>query len=161
MASSFFHLCGVSSFNCDRSVFCKFCFDFEIFLVTFKTRNNRSFHFTQIPESPLWLISKNRPEDAKKALSWLRGWVSPESIEKEFQELKDYREASSACASCAKQSIKCNHPGVTFFQRIKELKRKRSLKPFILIVSLQFFHEFSGMSVYMPYIIPGKFNFIQ
>lgn len=111
-------------------------------------------HIPQIPESPLWLMSKNRPEEAKKSLQCLRGGVSVESIQKEFSELQTYSEASRACTPCAKQSIKCNHPKATFWERIKELTRKCTLKPFILIVSLQFFLEFSGIMVWMPYIIP-------
>lgn len=38
-----------------------------------------------MPESPHWLLSKNRPDDARKSLAWLRGWVPVERIEEEFK----------------------------------------------------------------------------
>nr|XP_023016951.1 facilitated trehalose transporter Tret1-like isoform X1 [Leptinotarsa decemlineata] len=40
-----------------------------------------------IPETPVWLITKKRLEEAKKSLAWLRGWTSVENIEDEFQVL--------------------------------------------------------------------------
>ncbi|CAH0381579.1 unnamed protein product [Bemisia tabaci] len=45
---------------------------------------------TQIPESPTWLISKNRLDDAMKSLCWLRGWVEPNKVETEFKNLVNY-----------------------------------------------------------------------
>lgn len=107
----------------------------------------------KVPESPMWLLSKDRSKDAEKSLQWLRGWTTPGTVRKEFTELQNYSEISNACASCARQSIKCIHPRPTFCDKLKELRRKRSLKPFILIVCLQFFVEFSGIMVWMPYII--------
>lgn len=101
----------------------------------------------------MWLLSKDRPRDAQKSLQWLRGWVSPQAVHNEYTELQNYSEISNSCESCLKRSIKCDHPRPTFCDKMKELKRKRSLKPFILIVCLQFFVEFSGIMVWMPYII--------
>ncbi|KAL1450015.1 hypothetical protein WDU94_002478 [Cyamophila willieti] len=31
-----------------------------------------------LPESPVYLVSKDRPEDARKSLRWLRGWLTTE-----------------------------------------------------------------------------------
>lgn len=99
------------------------------------------------------MVIVQRAFDAEKSLQWLRGWVLQESIRDELIELQHYAEVSNACAPCANQSIKCNHPKPRFCTKIKEFKRKRSLKPFILIVCLQFFVEFSGIMVWTPYII--------
>lgn len=101
----------------------------------------------------MWLLSKDRTNDAQSSLQWLRGCVPPKTIHNEFTELQQYAVLSNACASCAKQSIECTHSRATFCTNINEFKRKRSLKPFILIVCLQFFVEFSGIMVWTPYII--------
>uniref|UniRef100_A0A8D9AET9 Facilitated trehalose transporter Tret1 n=2 Tax=Cacopsylla melanoneura TaxID=428564 RepID=A0A8D9AET9_9HEMI len=49
----------------------------------------------QIPESPMWLLSKGRNQKAKNALCWLRGWVKPELVMAEFKYLLNYKEESS------------------------------------------------------------------
>lgn len=112
----------------------------------------KHFYF-QVPESPSWLLLKDRQKDAEKSLQWLRGWVSPETVQKEFIELQNYSNISSACVACAKKSIKCCHPKPTFCDKIREIKRKRTLKPFFLIVCLHFFFEFCAIIVWQPYII--------
>jgi len=44
----------------------------------------------QTPESPIWLLSKNRPDEAKKSLAYLRGCVSTADVDDEFSELSIY-----------------------------------------------------------------------
>uniref|UniRef100_A0A1B6CBG1 Major facilitator superfamily (MFS) profile domain-containing protein n=3 Tax=Clastoptera arizonana TaxID=38151 RepID=A0A1B6CBG1_9HEMI len=44
-----------------------------------------------IPESPVWLLAHNYEEKAEKSLCWLRGWVTPDLIKKEFLDLILYR----------------------------------------------------------------------
>lgn len=51
----------------------------------------------QLPETPIWLLSKERYNEALKNLQWLRGWVSPEAVEPELSQLKEISEASNAC----------------------------------------------------------------
>lgn len=84
----------------------------------------------------------------------LRGWVSPEIVQKEMAELQNYCNESAACTACAKQSIECKHPTKpSLVDRIKELKRKRTLKPVLLIFLLYAFYELSTIMVIQPYII--------
>lgn len=101
----------------------------------------------------MWLLSKNRDDEALKSLQWLRGWVSPKAVHQEFTEIKCYSEYSSKCTKCYKSELKCNHPQPTFLERVKELYRKRIIKPFILIIILFFFGQFCGASAMRPYLV--------
>lgn len=111
-------------------------------------------HF-QVPESPNWLLAKNRPKDALKSLQWLRGWVSSSStaVNEEFSRLQNFSETANACKSCEKQSIRCEHMKITFGDKIKQFKRKRNLKPFILVILLDFFMEFSALGAWRGFMI--------
>lgn len=42
----------------------------------------------------MWLLSQGRREDALRALCWLRGWVSSETVQSEFDEIVRYSLAS-------------------------------------------------------------------
>lgn len=106
-----------------------------------------------MPETPSWLLSKDRVAAAQKSLQWLRGWVTPQTVHNEFDKLQNYTIASNACASCAKQSIKCVHAKPSLLDKIKELKRRRNVRPMILMFLLQFFGIFNGSYVWDPYIV--------
>lgn len=42
----------------------------------------------------MWLLARGREKEAEAALCWLRGWVPPECVQEEFQEMKEYAEAT-------------------------------------------------------------------
>ncbi|XP_055301619.1 facilitated trehalose transporter Tret1-like isoform X2 [Sitodiplosis mosellana] len=107
-----------------------------------------------IPESPIWLVSKNRLESAQKSLQVLRGWVSSESISPELDQLKHINEMSSACADCVQSGSKCDHPPPTLFEKFKDIFQKRTMKPFLLVTILFVMMQFSGMFAMRPYIVP-------
>lgn len=103
------------------------------------------FFFLQIPETPQWLLSKNRTTEAEKSLRWLRGWVSSEAVAQEFHDLQRHSERSKSCNTCIKKDLKCTHPLPTMREKFAELKRKRTLKPFGIVISLFFLAQFSGI----------------
>lgn len=101
----------------------------------------------------MWLISKNRIAEAEKSLQWLRGWVPKERIAQELSELQRYSERSKCCATCIKQNQKCNHPLPKMAEKMRELKRKQTLKPFYIVISLFFIAQFSGIFAMTPFIV--------
>lgn len=106
-----------------------------------------------MPETPLWLLSKDRSNDALKSLQWLRGWVAPKAVEQEFQSLVEYNKRSDSCNECIKKNLECHHPKPTIIDKIKELSRKRTLKPFLLVMTLFFLSQFSGIAAMRPYTV--------
>lgn len=109
--------------------------------------------FFQIPETPQWLLSKNRVSDAEKSLRWLRGWVSSEAVAQEFHDLQRHSERSKSCNTCIKKDLKCTHPLPTMAEKFSELKRKRTLKPFGIVISLFFLAQFSGILSMRPFML--------
>lgn len=82
----------------------------------------------------MWLLSKQRDEAALKSLQWLRGWVPQSTVQSEFDAIKRYKESSNSCATCKKNSTKCTHVSAqTTGQAIKELIKKRTMKPFFIL----------------------------
>lgn len=139
-----------SSHNNDCRLFCKL----TLFIVPhFFLHQPISYYSLQVPETPLWLLSKNRTEDALKSLQWLRGWVSPKAVETEFKSLQRYNERSNSCNVCAKRNVKCTHPAPTIWEKLRELTRKRTLKPFLLVMSIFLLSQFTGILAMRPYTV--------
>lgn len=88
-----------------------------------------------------------------KSLCWLRGWCQPANVEKEFQDMIRYSENSNKCTPCQKKGIVCVHPAPTLVHKLKELNRKRTLKPMFLVIGYFFFSQFSGIPAMRPYLV--------
>lgn len=105
-----------------------------------------------IPETPHWLIGKGRIEDAEKALCWLRGWTTKDRIFNEFQILQLFVERSKSCDACIQQNQPCSHGAPTIAAKFAEFRRKRTLKPFFIVISLFVIVQYSGIFAMTTYI---------
>lgn len=111
------------------------------------------FNFKQIPETPIWLLSRNRDKDATKALQWLRGWVSEQNIQEELDNLKRYREYANSCSECRAAEINCSHPPPTIAEKVKSLFQTCYMKPMLIIAAGSTFTSFAGAHHLNPYLV--------
>lgn len=88
-----------------------------------------------------------------KALAWLRGWVNRSAVQAEFAELQRSKTSAQTCYNCEKQHEVCHHPLPTIADKIRDLFRRRTLRPFILIASLYVISVFAGITPFRPYIV--------
>lgn len=77
----------------------------------------------QAPETPVWLLAKNRESDALKSLCYLRGWTTAEHVKEEFDLLLEYSKDFKKCIICMNTDTKveektCEHDRLNFFQRL-------------------------------------------
>lgn len=89
--------------------------------------------FVFMPESPLYLISKDRSEDAIKSLKWLRG--EHYDFSDELNELQSQHDAD-----------KNNKISI-----MAALKRRATVKALVIIVGLMFFLQLSGINIVIFY----------
>lgn len=101
----------------------------------------------------MFLLAKNRTDEAEKSLCWLRGWAPKEEIADEFKELQRYSKRSKSCSICFKKDQECTHPLPTIYERLVELKRKSTLKPLFIVFMIFLFSEFTGVSAMAPFIV--------
>jgi hypothetical protein len=93
-----------------------------------------------VPESPYWLILKNRHDDAKKCIAWLRGWTTIEEIEPEFNEL-------------CKQIIASVTHKPTMVQKLELFTKKNFFWPFCVVMLAFFLSQFSGTTPLQIYAV--------
>lgn len=156
LARNYYHLalcsaalCGLALSNDGRHILCindvEIVFSFNILTYLYVPQ--------KVPETPIWLLSKKRDAEALRSLQWLRGWVSPKAVEFEFNDLKRYHETSDSCVACYKASVKCCHPPPGLRERIREIPRKRTMRPFAIIVFCFLVAQFNGLIPIRAYLI--------
>lgn len=112
----------------------------------------------QIPESPLFLLSKKREKYALLSLRWLRGWVPESAVQSEFENLKRLNDLSNSCESCKAAKVTCTHEisTQTAWQAVKELFQRKTLRPYAILAIICGVTTFTGsrqLTVYMVQIL--------
>lgn len=90
-----------------------------------------------MPESPLWLLGRNKADAALKSLMTLRGATSAQCVEKEFSEMR---------ASMSLKSAKCS-----WNTTINNLSKPEAYKPLIIMNMFYLFQQLSGVTIIITY----------
>ncbi|CAK1546799.1 unnamed protein product [Leptosia nina] len=106
------------------------------------------------PESPYWLVSKSRFDDAKKAFSWIRGDGIEQSEEfekmletqhKELQDTKNEKKVASRNLNVTRYMLN------SFKSVLRIFKKKEFFKPSIVAICMLIVFEFGGAHMLAAY----------
>lgn len=78
-------------------------------------------------------LGKGRYEDAEKSLCWLRGWVSPNDVQRELNILKKFIRTKSTESKTSLREIVRNYGNRSF------------IIPHLIVIMTFFFGHFGGM----------------
>nr|XP_018915815.1 PREDICTED: facilitated trehalose transporter Tret1-like isoform X1 [Bemisia tabaci] len=102
-----------------------------------------------IPESPMWLMSKGRSEDALRSLQWLRGWTSAQMVHEEFQRIQFYSKNKT------QKFLKTDHSGDSRSGSggLSYFTTSTFLKPLIKCCIIFAIFDFGGMISFRSYLV--------
>ncbi|KAJ9579588.1 hypothetical protein L9F63_004773, partial [Diploptera punctata] len=135
-----------------------------------------------VTQTPMWLLSRGRTKDAERALCWLRGWVTPDVVKEEFNQLVQYN--SNTKTSTIIQLKTINPSPLSNLEReetnninedhneyrnsihkddndeshcsleiLKELLKPPTLRPLMLVIPYFFLYQLGGMASIRPYMV--------
>ncbi|KAL4717843.1 hypothetical protein ACJJTC_000992 [Scirpophaga incertulas] len=104
-----------------------------------------------VPESPHWLVSKNRHDDAKKCLQWLRGWTNGYAVEDELKDIQSLYKQKKAEGDDSEEE---------FTDKIANYMERGFIIPFLLVCYSFFVGHFSGMTTLQTYAV-SIFNMLE
>lgn len=107
----------------------------------------------KIPETPIWLLSKKREDEAMKSLCWLRGWTTQAAVQKEFDEMKKHCDRSNTCDDCQRAGAICTHSLPTIIDQFRAMFKTNCVRPIIIFTICSVFTNFAGLHHISPYTV--------
>ncbi|XP_052752499.1 facilitated trehalose transporter Tret1-like isoform X2 [Galleria mellonella] len=97
-----------------------------------------------VPESPHWLVSKKRYQEAQKSLQWLRGWTDANAVEDELKDIQNLYK---------RKKVELQDEEETFSEKISHYLERSFYVPFALISFSFFVGHFSGMTTLQTFAV--------